>query len=102
MYRNSLIPLELGHISQPFLIWLVRMELAVYKVFSSILGILCPPGAAMIIVFHRGTYIFNHSITPMQHPLVIDMDTMVVAKIVIEPSISLIRAFCMDILDLIG
>ena len=100
MYRNSLIPLELGHISQPFLIWLVRMELAVYKVFSSILGILCPPGAAMIIVFHRGTYIFAPADT--QYPLVINMDTMVVAKIVIEPSISLIRAFCMDILDLIG
>ena len=98
MYRNSLIPLELGHISQPFLIWLVRMELAVYKVFSSILGILCPPGAAMIIVFHRGTYISAPADT--QHPLVIDMDTMVVAKIVIEPSISLIRAFCMELFDL--
>ena len=98
MYRNSLIPLELGHISQPFLIWLVRMELAVYKVFSSILGILCPPGAAMIIVFHRGTYIFAPADT--QYPLVINMDTMVVAKIVIEPSISLIRAFCMELFDL--
>ena len=54
----------------------------------------------MIIVFHRGTYIFAPADT--QHPLVINMDTMVVAKIVIEPSISLIRAFCMDLLNLIG
>ena len=64
------------------------------------LGILCPPGAATVIVFYRGTYIFGPADT--QHPLVIDIDTMVVAKIIIDTSEAFVWMLCVDILHLPG
>lgn len=37
----------------------------------------------------------------MQHPLIIDMDTIVVAQIIIERPVTFIRAFRMDFFNLI-
>lgn len=37
-----------------------------------------------------------------QHPLVIDVDAVVVAQIVIEPPVALIRAFFMNLLDCVS
>ena len=52
MYLNALIPFELCYIRKPFLIWLVRMEVAVKKILGNILWILCPPGAAVVVVLN--------------------------------------------------
>ena len=41
VYLNTLIPFELCYIGQPFLIWLVRMEVAVKEIFGYVLRILC-------------------------------------------------------------
>lgn len=53
-----------------------------------------------LLYFHRGAYIFGPADT--QHSLIIDMDTIVVTQIVIEPPIALIRAFLMDLFDLVS
>lgn len=97
VYRNSLIPLEFRHIGEPFLIGLVRVELAVQDVFRNILGILGPPGAALVFVLDGGFDILGPA--DAQHALVIDMDAIVVAKVVIEPPVPLIRALLMDLLN---
>ena len=73
MYLNTLIPFELRHIAKPFLIRLLRIELAVQQVRSKILEVLGLSGATTIIVFHGGAYI--SSPTDAQHSLVIDIDT---------------------------
>lgn len=57
MYLNTLIPFELRHIGKPFLIRLLRIELAVQQVFSKIPGVLGLSGATTIIVIHGGSYI---------------------------------------------
>lgn len=36
-----------------------------------------------------------------QHTLVVDMDTLVMAQFVVDPAVTLIRALCMDTLDLL-
>lgn len=58
------------------------------------------PGAAMVIVFHSGPYISGPADT--QHPLVIDVDTMVMPQIVIESSVTFIRVFIMDLFNLVS
>ena len=50
VYLNAFIPFEFRYIGQPFLVRLVRMEVAVKEVFSNILRILCPPCSAMVTV----------------------------------------------------
>lgn len=100
VYRNTFIPLELRHIGEPFLIGFVRMELAVQDVLRNILGVLSPPGAALVGVLDGRLDIPGPA--DAQHALVIDMDAMVVAKFVIEPPITLVWALFMDLLDLVG
>ena len=91
MYFHALIPFELCHIGKPFLIRLLRIELAVQQVFSKILREFCPPCAATVIVLHSGSYIFGPA--DAQHSLVIDIDTMVMTQIVIQSSVTFIRTF---------
>ena len=100
MYLNTLIPFELRHIGKPFLIRLLRIELAVQQVFSKILGVLGLSGATTIIVFHGGSYISSPADT--QHSLVIDIDTIVMTQIVIESPVAFIWTFCMDFFNLAG
>ena len=59
VYLNALIPFELCYIRKPFLIWLVRMEVAVKKILGNILWILCPPGAAVVAVLNSGLDAFG-------------------------------------------
>ena len=91
MYFHALIPFKLCHIGKPFLIRLLRIELAVQQVFSKILRVLCPPCAATVIVLHSRSYIFGPA--DAQHSLVIDIDTMVMAQIVIQSPVAFIRTF---------
>lgn len=72
------------------------MELAVQQVFGNMLGILRMSGTTVVVVFHGRAYIFSPA--DAQYPLVIDMDAVVVAKVVVEPSVAFIRAFRMDLL----
>lgn len=100
MYLNALIPFELRHIGKPFLIGFVCIELAVEQILRNILGVLGPPGAATVIVFHGRPYISGPA--DPQHPLVVDMDAVVVAQIIVEPSVALIWAFRMELFEPVG
>lgn len=97
---NALIPSKLGHIGKPFFVGPRSMELAVQNVLRDIQRVPGLSGAAMAAVFHRGAYIFGPADT--QHSLIIDMDSIVMTQIVIEPPIALIRAFLMDLFDLVS
>lgn len=100
MYLNTLIPFDFCHIGKPFLIRLLRMELAVQQVFSKILGSLCPPGAATVIVLHSEADIFDPADT--QHPFIFDVDTIVMTEIVIQSPVTFIRVFKINFFNLVG
>ena len=100
MYLKTLIPFELRYIGQPFLIGLCGVKLAIQKVFSNILRVLSLPGAAMVIIFHSRSYVPGTA--DAQYPLVIDVDTMVMPQIVIEPPVTFIRVFIMDLFNLVS
>lgn len=91
VYFRSLIPLELCHIGQPFFVGLFRMELAIQQVFSQMLGILGSSGTAVVAVLHGRPNISGPANT--QYSLIIDMDSIVVAQVVVEPPIALIWTF---------
>lgn len=91
MYLNALVPFEFCHIGKLFLIRFLRIELAVQQIFSKILRVLCPSGAAMVIVLYSGAYISGPA--DAQHSLVIDIDTMVMTQIIIQPPVAFIRTF---------
>ena len=99
MYLNTLIPFELGHISKPFLIGLVSVKLAAQQVFGKILRILGPSGAAMVIVFHSRPYVFGPA--DAQYSLIIDIDTIIMAQIIIQSPVAFIWAFRMDFFNLV-
>ena len=54
---SILVPLELRHIRQPFLIRLVRTEVPVKNIFCQILRILCIPGTAVVCILDGGLYV---------------------------------------------
>lgn len=100
MDRKAFIPFEFCHIGKPFLVCLYSIKLTIQKVFRNMLRVFGLPGAAMVIVFHSGPYISGPADT--QHPLVIDVDTMVMPQIVIESSVTFIRVFIMDLFNLVS
>ena len=81
MYLNALVPFEFRHISEPLLIGLIGVKLAAQQVFGKILRILGLPGATVVIVFYSRLYISNPA--DPQHSLVIDINTIIMAQIVI-------------------
>ena len=98
LYLHTLKPLEFGHIGKPLFIGLCGIKLPVQKVFGKILRIFCVPGAATVVIFHGRAYISGPA--DAEHPFVIDMDTSVMAQIVVEPPVSLIRAFLVELFEL--
>lgn len=100
VYLYALIPLELGDVGEPLLIWLVRVELAVEYILSNILWILRPPGTAMTVVLDGG--LDTRGAADAQDALVVDMYIVVVPQLVVDPAISLVRAFRVDLLYLFG
>ena len=56
-------------------------------------------GAAAASVLDRGADVFDPA--DAEHPLVVDMDTAVMAQIVVEPPVSLIRAFLVKLFELL-
>ena len=99
VYLDSLIPFELCYIGQPFLVRFVRMEVAVKKVFSYILRILCLPRATVIIVLDGGLNAFDPA--DAENALVVYMDMFVVSQVIIDAAITLIRALYVNLLDLL-
>ena len=95
---GSLIPLEFCYIGEPLLIGLCSMELPVQKILSKILRVLRLSGIT-VVVLDCGADIPGPADT--EYPLVIDMDTVVMAQVVIEPPIALVRAFRVDLFDLV-
>lgn len=95
----SIIPLEFGHIGEPLLIGLCGIKLPVQKVFGKILRVLRSPRAAMVVVLDRGTDISGPA--DAEHSLVIDMNATVMAQVVIEPPVSLIWTFRMELFELL-
>ena len=93
----SLVSLEFGHIGEPLLIGLCGIKLSVQKILSKILRVLRLSGAAMVVVLDRGTDISDPA--DAEHPLVVDMDAAVMAQIVIEPPVALIRTFRMELFE---
>ena len=89
---GSLIPLEFCYIGKPLLVWLLCIKLPVQKILSKILRILRLPGASAVVVFHGRVYVSGSA--DAEHPLVIDVDTVVMTQIVIKPPAALVRAFC--------
>ena len=96
---GSLVPLEFCYISEPLLVGLCGIKLSVQKILGKILRIFCMSGAAMVVVLDRGADISDPA--DAEHPLVVDMDAAVMAQVVIEPSVALIRALLMDLFKLV-
>lgn len=98
VHLSSFIPLEFCYIGKPLLVWLLCIKLPVQKVLSKILWVLRMSGAATVVIFHGRAYISGPA--DAEHPFVIDMDTSVMAQIVVEPPVSLIRAFLVELFEL--
>ena len=98
MNLGSLVPLEFCHIGEPLFVWLCGIKLPVQKVFGKILRIFRVPGAATVVIFHGRADISGPA--DAEHPLVVDMDTSVMAQIVVEPPVSLIRTFGVELFEL--
>ena len=98
LYLHTLKPLEFGHIGEPLLIGLCGIKAPVQKVFDKILRVLRSPRAAMVVVLDRGTDISGPA--DAEHPLVIDVDTVVMTQFVIDAPVALVRALRVNLLDL--
>ena len=97
LYLRTLKPLEFGHIGEPLLIGLCGIKLPVQKVFGKILRVLRLSGAATVVALDRGTDISGPA--DAEHPLIIDVDTVVMPQFVIDAPVALARALRVNLLD---
>ena len=95
----SLVPLEFCHIGELLFVGLCGIKLSVQKILGKILRIFCVSGAAAASVLDRGADISGPA--DAEHPLAVDMDAAVMAQIVVEPPIALIRTFRMELFELL-
>ena len=100
MYGDPLVPFELSHIGQPFLVGLLCVKLTVQKILCNELGILGVSGTAVVAILHRRTNVSGPA--DPQHPFVIDMNAIVVTKIAVKLSVALVRAFLMDFFNFVS
>ena len=94
----SLVPLEFCHIGKPLFVGLFSIKLSVQKILGKILRIFCVPGAATVVIFHGRVYISDPA--DAEHAFVVDMDAAVMAQVIVEPPVTLIRTFLVDLLIL--
>jgi len=73
--------------------------LAVQKVFRCVLWVLCLSGAAVAGVLDGRFDILGPADT--QHPLIIDMNALIMAQLVVYPAVAHIRVLRVDLLDLL-
>ena len=90
-----LVPFELCHIRQPFLIWLIRVEVPVKNIFCQILRIRSIPSTSLVRILDGGLYV-TAAANP-QSTLVADADTVVSFQIITDPTVTLVRAVCVDL-----
>ena len=95
---GSLVPLEFCHIGEPPLIGLCGIKAPAQKIFGKKLRGLRSPRAAMVVVLDRGADISDPA--DAENPLVVDMDAAVMAQIVVEPPVALVRAFGVELFEL--
>ena len=95
---NAFIPLEFCYVGKPLLIRLVRMKVSIKQILSHKLRILCLSGAAVVAVLDGGLNAFGPA--DAEHPLVIDVDTVVMPQFVIDAPVALVRALRVNLLDL--
>ena len=86
----SLVPLEFCHIGEPLLVGFCGIKLPVQKVLSKILWVLRMSGAATVVIFHGRADISGPA--DAEHPLVIDMDAVVMTQIIVKSPVALVRA----------
>lgn len=97
VHFSSLIPLEFCYIREPLLVGLCGMKLTIQQVFSNMLRVFLLPGTATVVVLHGRAYVSDPA--DAQHPLVIDVDAVVMAQVIIEPAVAFIRALPVELLN---
>ena len=100
MNLNPDVILEFRDICQPFLVWCFRSKLSVQDILRDKLRIGSLPGAPVVTILNRGFDPFLPA--DPKHPFVISLDPMVTLQIIPYPSITLIRTFPVDLLNLIS
>ena len=100
VHLNALVPFELRDVGKPLLVRLARIELAVKQILGDVLRILRPSGAAVVAVLDRG--LDARGTADAKDSLVVDVDVVVMAQLVVDPTIALIRALHVDLLHLFG
>ena len=91
VHLNTFIPLEFCHICEPLLIGLVRMKIPVQQILGYKLRILRLSRAAVVIILDGRLNAFGTANS--ENTLVVHMNVMVMAEIVIDAAITLVRAF---------
>ena len=97
MYLQAIVPLELRHIRESFLIGLVCMKLTVEQVLCYVLRVLRLPCAAVAAVLDGGLDASGTANT--QDTLVVDVDAVVVPQLVVDASVTLVRTVHVDLLN---
>ena len=95
---SSFVPFELRHIGQPLLVGCLGMEITVQYILCNILRVLGPSCTAVVAVLDGGLDVFLA--TDPQHPFVVNVDAVVMTKIIVDAAISFVGAFHVDLLDL--
>ena len=95
-YIDAFVPLELCDICEPLFVGCLGMKISVQDVLRNILRVLCTSGAAMIAVFDGGFDILLPA--DPQDPFIVDMNSIVMAKVIVDPAIALFRAFHINLL----
>ena len=99
VHRNPLIPLEFCHICEPLFIGLIRTKIPVQQILGYKLRILCLSGAAAVVILNGGLNAFGTANS--ENTLVVHMNVMIMAELVIDAPVALIRALHVDLLDLL-
>ena len=96
MNFNSFIPFEFRNIGKPLFVGMLCVKLTIQTVLSNVLRVFGLSGASAVAVLNCGFYILCPANS--QNPLIVDMDTVIMPQIVVDPAISLVRAFHVDFL----
>ena len=99
VYLNPLIPLEFCYICEPLFVGFVRMKIPVQQILGYKLRIFRLSGAAVVVILNGGLNAFGTANS--EYTFVVHMNVMVMAEVVIDAAITLVRALHVDLLDLL-
>lgn len=100
MDDGPFVPFELCDICEPDCVWLLCMEASVQDVFCDVLWIAGASGAALALVFD-GRFDISGT-TDTKHSFVVDVDTIVTAKVVFDATITLLWMLGMNGFDFLN